>query len=76
MEDNENEAKECIDEDVHDVDVDAQAVLQSFDVFDDRLMYSFPPFDHRHLIFLSVSLSARHFNFRKQSEMSLFFSMT
>ena len=36
MEDNENEAKECINEEVHDVDVDAKAVLQSFDVFYDR----------------------------------------
>ena len=36
MDDNENEVKECIDEDVHDVDVDAKAVLQSFDVFYDH----------------------------------------
>ena len=41
MEDNENEAKECIDEDVHDVDVDAKAVLQSFDVFYDRAVILF-----------------------------------
>ena len=41
MEDNENEAKECTDEDVHDVDVDAKAVLQSFDVFYDRAVILF-----------------------------------
>ena len=41
MEDNENEAKECIDDDVHDVDVDAKAVLQSFDVFYDRAVILF-----------------------------------
>ena len=33
VEENENAVKECIDEDVHDVEVDAKAVLQSFDVF-------------------------------------------
>ena len=32
MEDHENETKECIDEDVHDVTVNAKAVLHSFDV--------------------------------------------
>ena len=31
----------CIDEDVHDVDVDAKAVLQSFDVFYDRAVILF-----------------------------------
>ena len=36
VEENENEAKESIDEDVHDVEVDAKAVLQYFDVFYDR----------------------------------------
>ena len=41
MEDNENEAKECINEEVHDVDVDAKAVLQSFDVFYDRAVILF-----------------------------------
>ena len=41
MEDNENEAKECIDEDVHDVDLDAKAVLHSFDVFYDRAVILF-----------------------------------
>ena len=41
MEDNENDAEECIDEDVHDVDVDAKAVLQSFDVFYDRVVILF-----------------------------------
>ena len=41
MEDNENEAKECIDEDVHDVDVNAKVVLQFFDVFYDRAVILF-----------------------------------
>ena len=41
MEDNEKEAKECIDEDMHDVDVHAKAVLQSFDVFYDRAVILF-----------------------------------
>ena len=36
LEENENAAKECIDEDVHDVEVDVQAMLLSFDVFSDR----------------------------------------
>ena len=30
VEENENEAKECVDEDVHDVEVDAKTILQSF----------------------------------------------
>ena len=41
MEDNENEAKACIDEDVHDVDVDAKAMLQSFDVSYDHAVILF-----------------------------------
>ena len=41
MQDNENEAKECIDEDVHDVDLDAKAVLQSFHVFYDHAVILF-----------------------------------
>ena len=36
MEENENAAKECIDENVHYVEVDAKAVFQSFDVLYDR----------------------------------------
>ena len=38
---NENEAKECIDDDVHEVEVDAKVVLQSFDVFYDSVMILF-----------------------------------
>ena len=41
VEENENAAKECNDEDVHDVDVDAKVVLQSFDVFYDRAVILF-----------------------------------
>ena len=41
MEENENAAKECIEEDVHDVEVDAKAVVQSFDVFYDRAVILF-----------------------------------
>ena len=36
VEEHENETKECINEDVHDVEVDVQAMLLSFDVFSDR----------------------------------------
>ena len=41
VEENENAAKECIDEDVHDVEVDAKVVLQSFNVFYDRAVILF-----------------------------------
>ena len=41
MDDNENEAKKCIDEDVHGVNVDAKAVLHSFDVFIDHAVILF-----------------------------------
>ena len=34
---NENEAKELIDDDVNDVEVDANAILESFDIFYDNL---------------------------------------
>ena len=46
--DNENEAKECID-----VDVDAKAVLQSFDVFYDRAVILFLPGNYHTLIGLN-----------------------
>ena len=41
VEENENATKECINEDVHDVEADAKAVLQSFDVFYDRMIILF-----------------------------------
>ena len=41
MEHNENEEKEWIDEDDHNVDIDAKAVLQSFDVFYERAFILF-----------------------------------
>ena len=41
VEENENEEKECIVEDVHDVEVDAKIVLQSFDVFYDDAVILF-----------------------------------
>ena len=36
VDENENDVKECIDDDVHDVEVDAKAVLQFFYIFYDR----------------------------------------
>ena len=53
MEENENAAKECIDEDVHDVEVDAKAMLQSFDVFYDRVVIFFLPGNSHTLIGLN-----------------------
>ena len=41
VEENDNATKECNDEDVHVMDVDAKAVLQSFDVFYDRAVILF-----------------------------------
>ena len=41
VEENENAAKECIDEDVQDVEIDAKVVWQSFDVFYDRAVILF-----------------------------------